>query len=277
MNVNIEISKMKIKLLIIFLLLSYFSHAQGLISGKADSILERNNALKSFTRDVFVSGQDSMYYRLLYPANYKKDKKYPIVIFLAGDGERGNDNEKQLYAIPEALVDKSGRQKHPCFILAPQCPKKRLWVHFPDFPKSLQATIDPTYPAKWTFELLDQLTKKLPIDNKRIYITGYSGGGEGTFDFLTRRPDLFAAAIPICSVSDTSKASLISHIPIWAFHGDKDPINDVKYSRFMIAALQKNGGKPKYTEYPELGHNIVLKVYHEPNLFGWLFSQRKDD
>jgi len=268
---------MKIKLIIIAFLLAFTCQSYGqAISGiENDSLLARNKALRSFTKNIFLSGQDTLPYRLLYPENYSKNKSYPIVVFLAGDGERGNDNEKQLYAIPQALINKAGRQKYPCFILAPQCPKGRLWVRFPNFPESLQATANPTFPAKWTFELMDQLMQQLPIDQRRIYITGYSGGGEGTFDFLTRRPDLFAAAIPICSVSDTAKANLIHDISVWAFHGDKDEINNVKYSRLMIAALKKHGGEPKYTEYSGLGHGIMNKAYNETGLYDWLFSQRK--
>lgn len=270
--------KMKIKHLLIFLLSNFtcFVYGQKVnVVNTNDSLSVRKKTLSEFKKDVSISGNDSLPYRILYPKNYNKKKQYPLVVFLAGDGERGNDNEKQLYAIPNALIDKAGREKYPCFILAPQCPPKRLWVRFPNFPESLQATAEPTFPAKWTFELLGHLTKQLPINQQRIYITGYSGGGEGTFDFLTRRPDFFAAAIPICSVSDTAKANSIHPIAIWAFHGDKDEINNVRYSQLMIAALKKCGGQPKYTEYAGMGHNIVNKAYTEPGLFDWLFSQKK--
>ncbi|MEX8547832.1 MAG: dienelactone hydrolase family protein [Mucilaginibacter sp.] len=273
---NITNITMKLKhfFLLVLLTCTCFVYGQKVDAViKNDSLSIRKKTLSTFKKDIYISGSDSMHYRLLYTANYNKKKLYSIVVFLAGDGERGNDNEKQLCAILNALINDAGRAKYACFILAPQCPPKRLWVHFPNFPNSLQATAEPTFPAKWTFELLNQLMKKLPIDLKRIYITGYSGGGEGTFDFLTRRPQLFTAAIPICSVSDTAKARTISRIPIWAFHGDKDEINDVKYSRLMIAALRKKGGEPKYTEYLGMGHNIINKSYNEPGLFDWLFSQ----
>ncbi len=228
-----------------------------------------------FTKSVYVSGKDSLPYRLLYPENFDKRKHYPLILFLHGGGENGKDNELQLALMPKVLTDSAGRLNYPCFILAPQCPKNRLWVRFPHFPESLQTTLEPTPPAKWTFELLDMLLKQLPVDQHRIYITGYSMGGEGTFDFLTRRPNLFAAAIPLCSVSDTSKAKMIYHIPVWAFHGDQDDINDVKYSRMMIACLKNNGGKPKYTEFSGMSHNIVVKAYNESGLFKWLFLQKQ--
>lgn len=229
----------------------------------------------AYSKEIFVSGQDTLPYRLLYPLNYNKNKQYPLVLFLHGAGQRGNDNETQLAGVPKALTDSIGRQKYPCFILVPQCAKKDAWVKFPGFPSSLQATKEPTPSANGVLSKLKILIKKLPVDKKRVYVTGYSMGGEGAIDFLTRRPNLFAAAIPICSVSDTSKANLIYKTPLWAFHGDQDDVNDVKYSRLMINELRKHGGNPIYTEYPGVKHNSWSKAYSEPELFEWLFSQRK--
>jgi predicted peptidase len=232
-------------------------------------------ALVSFEKKVFIAAGDTLPYRLLYPANYNKNKHYPIVVFLHGAGQRGDNNETQLTGVPKALTDSVGRIKYPCFILAPQCAVKDVWVKFPDFPKNIATTREPTKSAGATLQLLNSLLKQLPIDKQRVYLTGYSMGGEGSFDFLTRRPHLFAAAAPICSVADTSKAKLIYKIPIWAFHGDQDDVNDVKYTRMMIEDLRKLGGKPIYTEYPGVKHNSWTNAYMEPGLFDWLFSQRK--
>lgn len=228
-----------------------------------------------YIKDVYVTSKSSLPYRLLYPLNYNKNKKYPIVVFLHGSGQRGNDNETQLIGVPKRLTDSAGRIKYPCFILVPQCDKKDVWVKFPNFPTSLEATKLATPSAEATLAKLDLLIKTLPIDRKRVYITGYSMGGEGAFDFLTRRPNLFAAAIPICSVADTAKAKLIYKTPIWAFHGDQDDVNDVKYSRLMITALKNHKGTPKYTEYPGVKHNSWTRAYDEPDLFDWLFSQKR--
>ena len=229
----------------------------------------------SYTKEVYRTGTYSLPYRLLYPLHYNKHKKYPIVLFLHGAGQRGTDNEAQLVGVPKALTDSAGREKYPCFILVPQCAKEDVWVKFPSFPESLQTTTQPTPSAQATLEELELLIKQLPVDRKRIYIIGYSMGGEGAFDFLTRRPNLFAASIPICSVADTARANLIYRIPIWAFHGDQDDINDVKYSRLMIDALKKHKGTPKYTEFPGIKHNSWTKAYNEPGLFDWLFSQKQ--
>lgn len=228
-----------------------------------------------YTKNVYRAGTDSLPYRLLYPLHYDKHKKYPIVLFLHGAGQRGTDNETQLTGVPKALTDSAGREKYPCFILAPQCPKKDVWVKFPAFPQSIQTTPLPSPAAQAAITQLELLLKQLPIDKKRVYIIGYSMGGEGTFDFLTRRPNLFAAAIPICSVADTARANLIYKTPLWAFHGDQDEINDVKYTRLMIDALKKHNGTPRYTEYPGIKHNNSwAKAYNEPGLFDWFFSQK---
>lgn len=227
----------------------------------------------SYTKGVHTTGKDSLRYRLLYPLHYDKHKRYPFVLFLHGAGTRGSDNEAPLAGVPKALTDPAGREKYPCFILVPQCPKNDVWVKFPHFPESVQTTALPTPSARAVLALLDSLITQLPINKKRVYVTGYSMGGEGAFDFLTRRPQLFAAAIPISAVADTARAGLIHQIPVWAFHGDQDDVNDVKYSRLMIAALKKYNGTPVYTEYPGLKHNIWGKAYAEPGLFDWLFAQ----
>ena len=228
-----------------------------------------------YTKAVYTTGKDSLPYRLLYPLHYNKHKRYPLVLFLHGAGQRGTDNEAQLTGVPKALTDTAGREKYSCFILVPQCPKNDVWVKFPQFPENIQTTGLPTRSAQAALAVLDSLIRELPVDRKRVYITGYSMGGEGTFDFLTRRPHLFAAAIPISSVADTGRAWSIYQTPIWAFHGDQDDVNDVKYSRFIIAALKKCNGTPIYTEYPGLKHNIWGKAYNEPGLFEWLFEQKK--
>jgi predicted peptidase len=230
---------------------------------------------QEFRKSIFVSGTDTLHYRLLYPSNYTPSKNYPLVLFLHGSGARGNDNEKQLTNLPASLMDSANRTEYPSFLLVPQCPSNDVWVNFPDFPNSLEATRTPTTAGRLALALVDDLSKKINIDSRRLYITGYSMGGEGTFDLISRRPDLFAAAIPICPVADTSKANNIRHIPIWIFHGDNDKVNDVIYSRLMSAALKQAGANVKYTEYSGIGHSCWNKAYSEPGLWAWLFNQRQ--
>ena len=123
--------------------------------------------------------------------------------------------------------------------------------------------------------LISDLISTLHIDTNRIYLTGYSMGGEGTFDMIARQPDLFAAAAPVCPVADTSNAHLIKHICTWTFHGAEDKVNDVTYSRMMVAALKRQGGDHKYTEYLGVAHRAWVNAYQEKYLLPWLFSQVK--
>lgn len=227
----------------------------------------------SFEKKQFISGNDTLPYRLLYPLNYNPGKKYPLVLFLHGAGAFGTDNQRQLKGLPNIFLDSQNRKKYPCFVLVPQCTRKEPWASFPGYPKSIATPDTPTTSTKLTLELISVLKNELPFNQKHIYITGLSLGGEGTFDFLSRAPNLFAAAIPICGVADTAKAKIYRNVPIWAFHGDEDDVNDVKYMRMIISSLKKAGGNPKYTEYKGEKHNIWAKAYGEPTLLNWLFTK----
>ncbi len=240
------------------------------------SCVEAYSQKAEFSKSIFISKtKDSLPYRLLAPQNIKEKKKYPLIHFLHGSGARGKDNEKHLTAIPKSFTDSLIRLKYPCYILAPQCSARDAWVNFPSFPQSLEATDTPTTAARLTLELVKSLIETEKINPDRIYITGYSLGGEGTFDLISREPNLFAAAVPICPVADTSKASSVKHIPIWVFHGSDDKVNPVEYSQMMVKSLVKAGSKPKYTEYKGVGHKCWDKAYAEPELLPWLFAQRK--
>jgi len=228
-----------------------------------------------FTKGIFVQNNDTLRYRLLYPLNYDTGSKYPVVVFLHGSGVRGSDNERQLTNVPGIFMNSAFRLQYPCFLLVPQCAQNDAWVNFPKFPLSIKATDTPTVSSRLTLALIEKLARSAFVDKKRIYLTGYSMGGEGTFDLLTRKPGLFAAAIPVCSVSDTAKAFLIKDIPIWVFHGSKDEVNNVQYARLMVDALKRVGSSVQYTEYPDDGHKIWSKVYEKSELFSWLFNQTR--
>jgi predicted peptidase len=130
--------------------------------------------------------------------------------------------------------------------------------------------------GRLTLELIESAMKDLAVDPKRIYITGLSMGGYGVWDLLARRSELFAAATPVCGGADEATAEKIKRIPVWAFHGAKDTAVKPVRSQRMIAALQKAGGKPKYTEYPDVGHNSWDNAYKDPKFYQWLFDQHKE-
>jgi predicted peptidase len=224
-------------------------------------------------KHVFEDATGKLPYRLLAPPKVATGKKYPLVIFLHGAGERGTDNEKQLvHGVPQFVAN---RDKYPCFLIAPQCPEGKKWVEVDWSAESHTLPKDPGEVGRLTLALIEKSIKELPVDLRRVYITGLSMGGYGTWDLVARRPDLFAAATPVCGGADEATAARIKDIPIWAFHGAKDTAVKPARSRNMIAALEKAGGKPKYTEYPDVGHNSWDPAYKDPELFKWLFAQKK--
>lgn len=211
-------------------------------------------------------------YRLLKPDGYDPKQKYPLVLLLHGSGERGDDNEKQLvHGVPE-FVREENRKAYPCFLAVPQCPKSQKWADWVPGPRPAQ----PSEPSRLALELLDSLQKEFSIDTKRIYITGISMGGFGTWDLITRHPERFAAAVPICGGGDPAQMAKVANMPIWAFHGGKDTAVKPASSRDLIEALKKAGGSPKYTEYPDVGHASWVPAYKDPELFQWLFAQKRE-
>ena len=213
-------------------------------------------------------------YRLLQPMTVDPKQRYPLVVFLHGSGERGDDNEKQLiHGVPEFLKPEN-RKECPCFLIAPQCPEGKRWVEVDWGAESSVQPKEPSEPMALLLGLIEQLPKDYPIDPKRIYVTGLSMGGFGTWDIIARRPDLFAAAAPICGGGDENTAPRIAKIPIWAFHGSKDPTVKVSRTLHMIEALKKAGGDPGYTIYPGEGHASWIPAYRDPQLMKWLFAQK---
>ena len=207
--------------------------------------------------------------------NKEKELKLPLVIFLHGSGERGNDNEAQLKNGVQAFCEPNTWAKNPCFVLAPQCPDGHRWVDY-NLSQVTVFTKKPTDPMRLLLALIDKTLAENPaIDRKRIYLTGLSMGGFGTFDLLMRRPALFAAAMPLCSGGDPQYAATIKDIPMWVFHGRRDDVAPCRLSRVIVSALKKAGGKPKFTEYTTLGHAIWQETFYNPEVTAWLFAQRK--
>jgi predicted peptidase len=213
-------------------------------------------------------------YRLLTPRGYATSTAaHPLLIFLHGAGERGNDNAAQLSHGKEFM--RRAAQDHGCFVLAPQCPPDLLWAghHWED--KEHGLTDKPSEPMRLLLETVAQLSKTYRIDPDRLYIMGLSMGGFGVWDAIQRHPDLFAAAVPICSGGDETKTARLAKLPIWAFHGERDSVVPVRRSRDMIAAIQSHDGKPRYTEYPGVDHGSWVPAFNEPELLPWLIRQKR--
>jgi predicted peptidase len=231
--------------------------------------------LERFSAHTHKDGDFSLPYRLLEPAKIQPGEKYPLVIFLHGAGERGSDNEKQLVHGMKDFASDEISSKYPAFVIAPQCPPQMKWVEVDWSSHKSTMPVEPSQPLAATFALVDKLLAAKPIDKSRIYITGLSMGGYGTWDAIARRPELFAAAAPICGGGDPTTASRFKHLPLWAFHGDEDRAVLPERSREMIAALKAAGGDPQYTEYKGVGHNSWSQTYGDGAFYKWLFAQRK--
>lgn len=213
-------------------------------------------------------------YRLLEPAA-AGEARFPLVVFLHGIGERGTDNAKQLCNGVEHFVAAAAREKHPCFLVVPQCPPEATWSPIKGTRANPAFDESPTAPAGLLLGLIEELVAGGRVDPDRIYVTGLSMGGYGTWDLVSRRPELFAAAVPVCGGGDPARAAALVGLPIRCYHGAADFIVPVERSRAMIAAIEQAGGDPEYVEYEGVGHDSWTKAYAEPTLLDWLFAQKR--
>lgn len=246
-------------------------------------LLAQDNSV--YQKQAFIKNNDTLRFRILYPMNYKEDKKYPLLVFLHGSGERGNDNEVQLVHGGKLFADTRYREQFPAIIIFPQCAANDSWTQIrrvrskTDSTKSVfefPTEVPMTKALDLVSSLLDSMATTGSVDNKRVYVGGLSMGGFGVFEILWRKPGFFAAAFPICGGGNESKASLYGKkFPIWIFHGAADPVVDVSNSRKMAAALKTAGAKIKYSEYAGVGHNSWDSAFEEPELLPWLFDQKK--
>jgi predicted peptidase len=226
---------------------------------------------KTFQNDDFV-----LNYRISIPPNLKPDEQVPLVLFLHGAGERGDDNTSQLRHGVPSIHSYITRKGIPAIVIAPQCPAGMKWVDVPWDDRTHTMPPTPSKPMQAVRALLAQTLAGLPVDPSRIYISGISMGGYGTWDYLQREPDLFAAAIPICGGGDTAEAAKLVQIPIHAFHGDQDTAVIPQRSRDMEQTIKKAGGsRIKYTEYPGVGHDSWTQTYANDKILDWLFDQKK--
>ena len=230
---------------------------------------------ESFARDERQSGGATLRYRLFTPEPAVGGGKLPLVLFLHGAGERGDDNAAQL---KHGVAEFHRRQaKQPCFVLVPQCPAGRKWVEVDWGGGSGAGTFpaEPSPPLRLALEVVDGLIASGKVDPDRVYVTGLSMGGYGTWYAAGMPGSRFAAAAPICGGGDPAWAKRYVGLPVWAFHGDDDRAVPVGRSREMIEAIRKAGGEPKYTEYPAVGHDSWTRTYADDAFHDWLFAQRR--
>jgi len=220
------------------------------------------------------SGADAgvMPYRLHTPSlDNSNASPLPLIIYLHGSGGAGTNNVKQisggnshgtgLWLKPEIA------KENPAFVLAPQIPRGQRW--------DAMGSDELSTSAELLLQLIQSIQSEYPIDSRRIYILGQSLGGMGVWDIVAKRPDVFAAGVPICGVGNSDRIVNAKDIPLWAFHGDEDTTVPVSGSRTMVEELRAAGSSTKYTEYAGVGHNSWESAFAEPDLATWLFSHSK--
>lgn len=196
----------------------------------------------------------SLGYRTVTPVKFDPQQKYPLLLFLHGRGEQGDDLDKVQIHGPFKKVAELGL---PLIIVAPQSPLDEWWQ------------------ADELSALTDHLLETLPIDRSRVYLTGLSMGGQGTWRLAMHRPELFAAIAPICGFGRPNDAAKLKHVPTWIFHGGRDDVINYRESTTMADALYRVGNNARLTIYPDAGHDSWTETYNDPKFYEWLLSHRK--
>ena len=239
-----------------------------------------------FEAHVYVEGNDTLPYRLyrsekacaametarMTKADTMKEA-LPLVIFLHGAGERGNDNVAQLTHCVRFFLDDTITSRYPFLLMVPQCPEGKRWVNTDwSLPEHRMDSV-PTAEMQGVFALLDSLIDSGTVDAKHVYICGLSMGGFGIWDALQRRPQRFAAAIAICGGGDPAYANVMKDLPISIFHGMRDGVVMPSRSMQMYNALTEAGSqKAILVTYPDLGHECWNRAFSTPGIFQWLFG-----
>ena len=237
--------------------------------------------LKLFKKDVFVFENDTLNYRILKPLDYDPNKQYPLHLVLHGSGERGNDNISQLIHGGKLFLKKENREEYKSWVIFPQCSKNDRWpsITSDHWDKTFKnKTIKPNKSLGLVLKLMDRFIEKKQVDKQRIYLSGLSMGGMGTFEMLYRRPDMFAAATPICGNGITqSVESYATKVPVWIFHGSDDKVVSPKHSLNMAKAILEAGGSPKMTLYENVSHGSWNNAFEEKDFLKWIHSKSKNN
>lgn len=206
------------------------------------------------------SGGATSDYLVFIPHNYDGSKEVPVILFLHGSGEtKGGKGQPGNVGIGPYI--RKHEKTFPFLVIIPQAEEKG-WR-----PKGVNGEL--------AMGVLDKTLQEYKTDARRVYLTGLSMGGIGTWTFAVAEPERWAAIVPICGIGNPEKAEKIKDIPCWAFHGAADPVIPVAKSREMVAALKNAGGSPKYTEYPKVQHNCWDQAYATPALWKWLADQKR--
>lgn len=233
----------------------------------------------AYQSKFFIRGNDTLRYRILYPENYKKNRAYSLVMFLHGAGERGNDNEAQLKNGGALFLKPENRKYFKSIVIFPQCPANKSWSRFKrvDGKMTTDSGSEPPVEQQLVKTLMDSMLLNRHILERQIYLGGLSMGAFGSYDMLIRNPDYFAAAFPICGIADIPTfVQKAKDVPMWIFHGEKDPVVSPEPNRELYKALMTAGATDiTYSEYPGIAHDSWNNAFAEPKLLPWLFSHKK--
>lgn len=204
-----------------------------------------------------VGTTSDLKYLLQLPEGYgRKEQLWPMILFLHGAGERGDDLELVKKHGPPKLIEEG--KDFAFIVVSPQCPKDKWWSN-----DSLKA-------------LLDEIVANYAVDTDRVYLTGMSMGGYGTWSLACEYPECFAAIAPICGGGDAGLAGKLRDVPAWAFHGAKDEVIALEESQKMVDAVNAAGGDARLTVYPRVGHDSWTKSYNNRKLYKWFLKHRKN-
>ena len=238
---------------------------------------------QDYQKKLFKINNDSLPYRILLPKDFDPNKEYPLLVFLHGAGERGNDNDNQLYHSSNFFLSYEFRNSIPSIIIFPQCPKNSYWAKIKGIP-------NPKYPTqKESFSdslpensqllivesLLSNIENTYKIDPSKRYIAGLSMGGMGTFELVARNPNYFAAGIAICGGANPNWAKFFKKTPLWIFHGLKDNVVPPELSINIYNSIKTYNSESKLTLYENVGHNSWDPAFEEVEIMNWLFSFKK--
>ncbi|WP_421869185.1 dienelactone hydrolase family protein [Marinoscillum sp.] len=236
-----------------------------------------------FEPNVFQVDNFQLNYQILYPEGFSPKASYPVLLFLHGAGERGSDNQKQLTHGSELFLNADFRIKHPAIVLFPQCPEDSYWANVQVDRSSWPLKFDfdaggePTVALSAVMALMDSIQSLPFTKDSQVYAGGLSMGGMGTFELISRKPSMFAAAFAICGGAHLDRAKVIAeNVPMWIFHGAQDNVVPPSFSTDMVIAIRKAGGEAKYTLYKEANHNSWDSAFREPGLMEWLFAKSKE-
>ncbi|SDM56013.1 prolyl oligopeptidase family serine peptidase [Pedobacter antarcticus] len=234
-----------------------------------------------YEKEIYTEGKDTLAYRILMPENFDPAKKYPVLFFLHGSGERGSDNSSQLTHGGNLFLKSEVRKNFPAIIIFPQCAQSSYWSNVIIAPTGSNERFDfqkggkPTKSMHALLGLVNQTLKKPYVNLNQVYVGGLSMGGMGTYEILRRKPKTFAAAFSICGGDNVANVEKYKNVPLWIFHGSKDDVVNPAFSKSIANQLKIIGKEVKFTVYPEANHNSWDSAFAEPELLAWLFSHQK--